>query len=257
MEEKQQRTDERRHGLAALFDEYELKDLFRKYVHLLLVVEGLIFLVCWVYQLGLDEAAATGHPVDIPFPWKTYFVVALSAPVAVTFLVGIVVAGFNAFVYGHQGRPLVRAKKEDGTEARLAAAINFCMQLPFLLILGMLGILIGVLYNLGSILEFLGRFGEAASRIILIGLGAVLAAGTIYAVVRLILQYKLRAKNMEYEYKRQVMEQLGIAIVDNTVVHKSGTILPPGSIDVTPQLPQGSSQPPGDAPRPGAGDAAP
>lgn len=256
MDEKKQRPEERRRGLAALFDEYELKDLFRKYVYLLLVLEGLIFLVCWVYQLGLDEVAVTGKPVDIPFPWKTYFLVAFSAPIAVTFLVGIVVAGFNTFVYGHRGQPLVRARKEDGTETRLAAIINFCLQLPFLMILGLVGVLIGVLFNLDVILEFLARFGEATARIVLIALGALLAAATVYAVVRLVLQYKLRAKNLEYEYKREVMEKLGIAIVDNTVIHKDAGILSTGDTAALPKLPPGAL-PPGSSPRPEAGPGVP
>lgn len=75
----------KRKGVASLFDDYEIKDLFRRYIQLLIVVEVLIFLVCWVYQLGLDQVAVTGAPVDVPFPWKAYFLVAFSAPVALTF----------------------------------------------------------------------------------------------------------------------------------------------------------------------------
>ena len=68
----------KRKGVASLFDDYEIKDLFRRYIQLLIVVEVLIFLVCWVYQLGIDEVAVTGKPVDIPFPWKAYFLVSPS-----------------------------------------------------------------------------------------------------------------------------------------------------------------------------------
>jgi hypothetical protein len=237
MEETRHRAEDRRRGLAALFDEYELKDLFRKYISLLLIIEVLIFLVCWVYQLGLDEVAVTGKPVDIPFPWKTYFLVAFTAPIAVTFLLGLVVAGFNTFVYGHRNQPLLRTKKnDDGTESRLVAAINFCLQLPFLMTLGLVGLLVGVVFHLGTIMEFLSRFGEAAARIVVIALGGVLVAGTIFGIVRMVLQYKLRAKNLEYEYKREVMERLGIAIVDNTII-RSSDALPPGSPAAV--LPQG------------------
>ncbi len=256
MHEQKQRSEERRRGLAALFDEYELKDLFRKYIHLLLVLEGLIFLVCWVYQLGLDEVAVTGKPVDIPFPWRMYILAALGAPIAVTFLLGIVVAGFNTFVYGHRGQPLLRAKKDDGTENRLAAIINFWLQLPFLMVLALVGILIGILFYLDVLLEFLARFGEATARTLLIALGAILVAGTVYAIVRLILQYKLRAKNLEYEYKREVMEKLGIAIMDNTIIHKDAGVLANGNGGNLPTLPS-SALPPGSASRPEAGSGAP
>ena len=55
---------------------------------------------------------------------------------------------------------------------------------------------------------FLGRFGEAAVRFVLLALGGLLLAGTIFGVVRMVLNYKLRKKNMEYAYKREVMDRL-------------------------------------------------
>jgi len=239
--------EQQRKGIASLFDHYEIKDLFKRYVQLLIVVEVLIFLVCWVYQLGIDEVAVTGKPVDIPFPWSAYFVVAFSAPVAVTFLVGIVVVAFNSFLYGQRGAPIFEEDRLDGFAGKMAKVANFCFQLPFLLTLLLLGALIGVVYNLGTIMQYLARFGEAAARVALIGLGCVLVAGTIFGVVRMVLNYKLRKKNMEYEYKREVMARLGIAILDEQnmidskgkivaprpieVGHPNGGILPPASVE--------------------------
>lgn len=230
-------------GVASLFDEYEIKDLFRRFVQLLIIVEVLIFLVCWVYQLGIDEVAVTGKPVDIPFPWKIYFLVSFSAPVAVTFLVGIVVVAFNSFLYGQRGEPIFK-ESEDGTASKLVKVANFCFQMPFLLTLLLLGVLIGVVYNMEEILTLLGHFGEAAARFLLIGLGSILVAGTIFGVVRMVLNYKLRKKNMEYEYKREVMERLGIAILDErTVLDSHGRMIGPirdvSPIDVAKPLPPG------------------
>lgn len=226
----------KRKGVASLFDDYEIKDLFRRYVQLLIVVEVLIFLVCWVYQLGLDEVAVTGKPVDIPFPWKAYFLVSFAAPLAVTFLVGIVVLAFNSFLYGQRGTPIFKEDGSDGTSSKLARIANFCFQLPFLLTLFLLGVLLGVVYNMNEILLFLGRFGEAAAKFVLIGLGCVLVAGTIFGVVRMVLNYKLRKKNMEYEYKREVMERLGIAILDEkTMIDSNGQMVGPRQIDVSPR----------------------
>jgi len=228
----------KRKGVASLFDDYEIKDLFRRYVQLLIVVEVLIFLVCWVYQLGLDEVAVTGKPVDIPFPWKAYFLVSFAAPLAVTFLVGIVVLAFNSFLYGQRGTPIFKEDGSDGTSSKLARIANFCFQLPFLLTLFLLGVLLGVVYNMNEILLFLGRFGEAAAKFVLIGLGCVLVAGTIFGVVRMVLNYKLRKKNMEYEYKREVMERLGIAILDEkTMIDSNGQMVGPRQIDVSPSRP--------------------
>lgn len=224
----------KRKGIASLFDDYEIKDLFRRYVQLLIVVEVLIFLVCWVYQLGLDQVAVTGKPVDVPFPWKAYFLVSFSAPVAVTFLVGIVVVAFNSFLYGQKGGPIFKENAVEGTSGKLIKAVNFCFQLPFLLTLLLLGIFIGMVYNLGAIMEYLARFGEAAAKVVLIGLGCVLVAGTIFGVVRMVLNYKLRKKNMEYDYKREVMDRLGIAILDErTMIDSQGNVLGSKHIDVT------------------------
>ena len=228
----------KRKGVASLFDDYEIKDLFRRYVQLLIVVEVLIFLVCWVYQLGIDEVAVTGKPVDVPFPWRAYFLVSFSAPVAVTFLVGIVVVAFNSFLYGQKGRPVFKENQGDGFAGKVARAANFCFQLPFLLTLLLLGVFIGIVFNLGVIMDYLARFGEAASKVILIGLGCVLLAGTIFGVVRMVIIYKLRKKNMEYDYKREVMDRLGIAILDErTMIDSQGQVVGPRNIEIS-----GSSQ---------------
>ncbi len=212
------------------------------------MVEVLIFLVCWGYQLGIDEVAVTGKPVDVPFPWKAYFLVSFAAPVALTFLTGIVVVAFNSFLYGQRGQAVFKEEGLAGFSGKVARAANFCFQLPFLLTLLLLGALIGVVYNMGAIMDYLARFGEAASRFLLIGLGCVLAAGTIFGVVRMVLNYKLRKKNMEYDYKREVMDRLGIAILDErTMIDSKGGVVGAKPIDVTADIPRGlPSAPPED-----------
>lgn len=248
MESSKGQSGGKRKGFASLFDDYEIKDLFRRYVYLLIVIEVLIFLVCWVYQLGIDEVAVTGKPVDVPFPWKAYFLVSFSAPVAVTFLVGIVVVAFNSFLYGQRGGPVFKEEGVEGALGKIAKIANFCFQLPFLLTLLLLGILIGVVYNMGVIMDYLARFGEAASKFLLIGLGCALAAGTIFAVVRMILNYKLRKKNLEYEYKREIMDRLGIAILDEkTMIDSQGNMVGKRPIDISPSLPK--TLPPASSPK--------
>jgi hypothetical protein len=170
----------------------------------------------------------------VPFPWKAYFLVSFSAPVALTFLVGIVVVAFNSFLYGQKKGTVFKETSAGGATSRLAKAANFCFQLPFLLTLLLLGVFMGIVYNLGSIMDYLGRFGEAAARVILIGLGCVLVAGTIFGIVRMILNYKLRKKNMEYDYKREVMDRLGIAILDErTMIDSQGQVVGPRNIEIS------------------------
>ena len=99
-----------------------------------------------------------------------YFTVSFIAPVAVTFLTGIVVVGFNSFLYGRRGEPIFKEDSQDATAGRLARIANFCLKLPFLFLLLLLGVLAGVAYNMGEIVLFLRRFGEAAVRFILLAL---------------------------------------------------------------------------------------
>lgn len=232
-------------GLASLFDEYELKDLFRGYVRLLLVIEVLIFLVCWVYQLGLSEIGLTGKSADIAFPWKMYFLVSFAAPLAITFVAGIVVVGFNSFIFGWRGAPLFKEGKSATPVGRLARTANFFAQLPILFTLVFLGIALAIAYNIHDIFLFLGQLGISASRFLLFACGLVLIAGTIVGVTHLILKYKLRKKDMEYEYRRELMHRLGIAILDdNTIVNSQGHILPVHKKDVF--LPQTTALPAGE-----------
>lgn len=239
MQESQDvKSEEKRKGVASLFDDYEMKDWFRRYVYLLVTVEVIIFLVCWVYQLGIDEVAVTGHPVDIPFPWKAYFLVSVSAPVVITFMIGVVVLAFNNFAYGQKNGNIFSEDGLEGSMAKIAKVANFCMQLPFMLSLVLLGVLVTIVYNMEMLLEYLSRFGDAASKFLLYGLGGVLAAGTVYLVARMIINYKLHKRNLEYEYKREVMDRLGIAIIDNkTMIDSKGNVLGPRQIDVTPTPP--------------------
>ena len=78
-------------GIAALFDKEELKDLFIKYLILIGVIEGFIFFVSFISQLG---------PENVPFPWKSYFFAAFIIPLTITFLLGVILIGFERYVYG-------------------------------------------------------------------------------------------------------------------------------------------------------------
>ena len=77
-----------RHGIAALFDDFERKELFKKYLIFLGWIEIFIFASCWLYNIGNDGYDKYG-PVEAPFPWRAYFLISFLAPVAITFLMGI------------------------------------------------------------------------------------------------------------------------------------------------------------------------
>jgi hypothetical protein len=204
---------EKRKGVASLFDDYEIKDLFK-------VcsapdrgggadLSGLLGL-----SVGHRRGRGDGQAGGRAFSLEGVFSGLLFGPGGRDLSGRDRGRGLQLLSLRTKGGPVFKDTSAEGVTGKLVKVANFCFQLPFLLTLLLLGIFIGVVYNLGAIMEYLARFGEAASRVVLIGLGCVLVAGTIFGVVRMVLNYKLRKKNMEYDYKREVMERLGIAILD-------------------------------------------
>jgi hypothetical protein len=226
-----------RRGIASLFGENELKSLFKKYLIWMIVIEAFIFFVCWVYQLGIDQFSESGQ-TNVPFPWRTYFLVAFLAPIMITFLLGIITLAFNKYIYGTEpGDGLEDA--DPSKRGKIQNVYASLVQLPFLLSLLLLAGLAGAIYNLDTIMLFLGRFGEASIKIVLIVLGAVGVGGSAYGLIRMVLNYKLRKQTMDYEYKRDVMDRLGVAVLnDKTVITPQGQIIDARATEVK-ALPDG------------------
>lgn len=238
-------------GVAALFDDSERKELFRKYLIFLGWLEVAIFIGCWLYQLGTDGYDRFG-PVERHFPWKVYFLLAFLSPVAVTFLLGTIVVGFNRYFSGSSAphptgeaqEERSRVSPEDNKSFKLAAAVAWLQKLPYLGLLILLAAAIGVVYHLDVVLRVIGQIGEQTVRVGLMAGGTVLAVACFFALVFLILNYKLRKRSMEYHYKSQVAERYGLVILeDNTVLNRDGKLLVRGKkwkdavplLDVTPE----------------------
>lgn len=222
-------------GIAALFDDDERKALFRKYVLFLGWLEILIFVICWFYQLGTDGYDRFG-PVEIPFPWKTYFVVAFLAPVAITFLIGVVIVGFNRYV-GKSERDAPQAGDRPdaaqagtgtaaGKAAKVVGVVNWVQKLPYLALLLLLAAAIGIVYHLDVVMGLIGAVGEKTAKVVLISGAVLLGVISIFALILLLFHYQLRKRAMDYRYRTQVAERFGLVILDdNTVLNHSGQLL--------------------------------
>lgn len=214
-------------GIAALYDDMERKNIFRKYLYFLGWVELGILLTCWLYQIG-DSGQA--EPV---FPWRLYFLIAFLAPVAITFLLGTIVAGFNRyFAEPEQVEPVEREfeagenAEKTGKIQQLSLMVAWVQKLPFLALLLLLGVAVAFFYKLDAIGTIIGSIGERSVKIVLIALGVILLLASVFALILIILNYRLRKKAMEYQYKTQVAERLGLVILeDNTVLNSSGKLL--------------------------------
>ncbi len=214
-------------GIASLFNDVERKELFRKYLYFLGWVEIVILLTCWLYQIG-DSGREGGNT----FPWRLYFMVAFLVPIGISFLLGTIIVGFNKY-FGDQ-EPLVQTAQE-GSESKNEGAgriqqlnrmVTWIQRLPFLALLLLLAAGIGFVYKLDTVVSLIGNVGEKSIRILLVSGGVILLLLSIFAAVLIVLNYKLRKKAMEYQYKSQVAERFGLIILeDNTVMNSSGKLL--------------------------------
>ncbi|GLI34464.1 hypothetical protein [Desulforhabdus amnigena] len=240
-------------GIAALFDDFERKEFFKKYLFFLGWVEVLILAVCWLYQLG-DGGYDRFGPVEIPFPWKAYFLVSFLAPIAITFLIGMVVVGFNKYFTEAEAEAVEGQSIEiDGIEIpgdksghiyKIYRWVHFLRRLPFLALLLLLAVAVGFFYNLDAILSFLASVGEKSVKIFLISAVVLVALASVFALILIVLNYQLRKRSMEYQYKSEVAERFGLIILeDNTVLNRDGKLLINGKKwkETVPLLPAESS----------------
>ena len=210
-------------GIASLFSRLEIKSFLKNYLIFIGIVEAVIFFVSFIGQLGPESRA---------FPWKSYFFAAFIIPVAITFLLGIFVVGFNKYLYGHN--PLYRKDAfEDDPEAggavsRIQTFLRMAQQLPFMLTLLLLCLGAGIVYKLDAIFAFLARAGEKSAQYLLVSLGVLLAVGAVFGVIWMILNYRLQRQAIRYrhQYKKEVVERMGLLILeDDTVIDKEGQVI--------------------------------
>lgn len=217
-------------GVAQLFNDTQLKTYFINYLHFIVAIEILIFLVSCVGYLGASNE---------PFPWKFYFYVAFLVPIAITFLLGVFILAFNKYVFGQNSLQDEMTTGALGEPAprnftiRLQTFLSQTRRIPFLMILFLLVVGALIFYYLDAILLFLANAGEKALQYVLIAAAVVLISGVVITVVWLLANYKLRVKMMEqeYQYKNDVMDRMEMLIMDDkTVISKDGKVISSGDL---------------------------
>ena len=212
-------------GVASLFDEIQLRSYFLNYLYIVVGIEVLIFLVIYI---------GTITPTEQPFPWKLYFFLAFTVPVAFTFLLGLLVLAFNYFCFGdakanEKDETLVAGNQENKSYLlKFNSFLYTTRKLPFLFI--MLLLLIGALivYKMDVILMFVVNASEKMVQYLFIAGGVLLVAGVVFGGIWLFINYRLRKKHMDYQYqyRNQVMERLEFLVMDDhTVVKKDGEVI--------------------------------
>ncbi|MEJ2200153.1 MAG: hypothetical protein P8X63_03935 [Desulfuromonadaceae bacterium] len=224
-------SEEKLKGIANLFEKAELKSFILNYLIILMVIEGLIFFVSFIVHLTTPDAG---------FPWRPYIFAAFIAPVAITFMFGIVILFFNKYIfeYSHVTTKDIAGFGGDlASGSKLQTALNITRQVPFLMGLLLLVLAAGILYKIDDILIFIGHAGERAAFYLLVALGVLLAVAAVFGMVWMYLSYRLRQEklNHQYQYRKDVADRLGLVILDdNSVFDREGKSI---SLDGSKALP--------------------
>ena len=212
-------------GIAGILKKTEIKEYFDTLFILVGGIEFVIFIAHFIGSMGTEKG---------PFPWRQYFFVSFMAPVVLMFIIGLIVIGFNYYLYGSQQSafdleesPFVGAKmKRFGHSFKFLFSI--IQQVPVLAGLFILGIGSVVLFKLDVILKVLGHIGEKTAFYLFILLCVLVAGALIFLIFWLYWQFKLQKLNIqrEWEFKQRVVETSGLIILDdNTVLNKEGEVI--------------------------------
>jgi MFS family permease len=206
------------------WDPLERRYIFNSFLVVVALVEILIFVVTLIWQI--DEGVLGGPVKVVPFPWQEYLFAAFTAPLILLFLFGIVIRGFQAF--GPEER-------EGGEQSRTGKLGRRRHRWQFFLgLAAFLGLLILWFYGqqvLGLAALFFKTLGLGGAYLLV----AVVALAALYFPLRLILNYRLQKKALEYQYLMYLAEHHGVVVQD-----------PKGLTD---QTPRGKSSPAADQPR--------
>jgi hypothetical protein len=207
--------------IAGYFTKADRKKLFFDYLKLIGILEIVIFIVVTLW--ASDDKY---HRVQTAFPWREYVFVAFAFPIVVTFLMGVIITGFNYFL-GDSGQQT--AEESPTPDSQMGAVIGEIKRLPYLSLLFLLLVTLLALYNLNHIMAWLSSLGYNTFLFlsyVLAGLGVIVV---IYLAFFLFFKYRLNQRHMKYQYYTNISERHGLIILDDrTVLHKNGSLLVQG-----------------------------
>ncbi len=211
-------------GLAETFEAEDVKKLFFNYLIAILCIEGLILFLSYVNLLATDSS----H-----FPWKEYLFATFIAPIAATFIFGLILLIFNRFFFNEPPPSLEHSRLSSsgfafGKGERIALFFQVVHRLPVLLSMFLLILATGIAYKLDAIVIYMAQVGASTARYLFFTLIGVLIAAAVGIVIWMFLGYRLRQKSMVsgHQYRMQLMEQFGMVLLeDGTMLNKDGEIV--------------------------------
>ena len=223
-EKPPEQTASRTAGLAETFESEDVKKLFFNYLIAILCIEGLILFLSYVNLLATDSSY---------FPWKEYLFATFIAPIAATFIFGLILLIFNRFFFNEPPPSIEHSRLSSpgfglGKGERIALFFQIVHRLPVLLSMFLLLIATGIAYKLDAIVIYMAQVGASTARYLFFTLIGLLVAAAIGIVVWMILGYRLRHKSMQsgHQYRMQLMEQFGMVLLeDGTMLNKDGEVV--------------------------------
>jgi hypothetical protein len=178
--------------MARFFDFYdplEKRYVFNSFLVVVGLVEVLILVFTLVWQIDF-EGLFGGQGQPVPFPWKEYLLASFAAPIALLFLFGLIVQGFEMV-----------CREEPAASRDRRPRLRY--------LLGLLAFLAALM------LFFQGKtaFSWVAGSIKSLGLGgaylliALMGLALLYLPLRLLLRYRLQKKALEYQYLLKLAER--------------------------------------------------
>ena len=184
------------------YDPLEKRYVFNSFLLVVGLVEILILVLTLIWKIDFDAIFANEVRAAVPFPWNEYILAAFIAPIALLFLFGLIIQGFEVLGQGtpetgHWGGRWVRLGRWRyllGLLAFMATLVIFLHGKT-------------VFYLLSAIIKFIGLGGSYV-------LVALLALALLYLPLRLWLRYRLQKQAMEYQYLLTLAERHGVVVVD-------------------------------------------
>lgn len=185
------------------YDPLDRRYLFNSFLVVVALVEVLILVFTLIWQM--DEGLLGGPVQVVPFPWKEYLLVAFAAPIALVFLFGVIVRGFQAMAPAEQPDAIPEGAPRKKIFRR---RLWFFLGAPALLALVAFFLFGGqILAALGWLFKGLGLGGTYL-------LTALLVLGCLYFPLRLFLNYRLQKKALELRYLQYLAERHGVVMTD-------------------------------------------
>jgi hypothetical protein len=184
------------------YDPLEKRYVFNSFLVVVGIVEILILVFTLIWKIDFDAMLANEVRPAVPFPWHEYLLASFIAPIALLFLFGLIIQGFEVL-----GRGAPEAGPRGGRWAGLGRWRYLLGLLAFMaaLVLMLNGRAVFALLN--TTIKFIGLGGSY-------GLIALLALALLYLPLRLWLRYRLQKQAMEYQYLLTLAERHGVVIVD-------------------------------------------